>query len=91
VNPLTCQAAMHAASDQLAGLLSDPERSARQDHLTGCESCSCLMDQLRSTVAVLRSRPEVQVPDSRRAIVGPRRGVTAPRHSPRSCRTSMHS
>jgi DNA-directed RNA polymerase specialized sigma24 family protein len=69
VNPLTCRAAVHAASDQLAGLLSDAERSALEDHLAGCDSCSCLMDQLRSTVAVLGSRPEAQVPDSLRAMV----------------------
>ena len=65
MNPLTCQATVHAASDQLAGLLSDAERGALEDHLAGCDSCSCLMDQLRSTVAVLGSRPEVQVPDPR--------------------------
>ena len=69
MNPITCQAAVHAASDQLAGLLSDAERSALEDHLAGCDSCSCLMDQLRSTVAVLGSRPEAQVPDSLRAMV----------------------
>jgi DNA-directed RNA polymerase specialized sigma24 family protein len=60
---------VHAASDQLAGLLSDAERGALEDHLAGCDSCSSLMDQLRSTVAVLGSRPEVQVPDSLRAMV----------------------
>ncbi|HEX6328806.1 MAG TPA: zf-HC2 domain-containing protein [Jiangellaceae bacterium] len=59
MNPLTCQAAVRAASDQLAGLLSDAERGALEDHLADCESCSCLMEQLRSTVAVLGSRPEV--------------------------------
>ena len=58
MNPVTCQAAVHAASDQLAGLLSDPERGALEDHLAGCESCSCLMDQLRSpTVAMLGAVP----------------------------------
>jgi DNA-directed RNA polymerase specialized sigma24 family protein len=69
VNPLTCQAAVHAANDQLTGLLSKAERGALEDHLAGCTSCSCLMDQLRSTVALLGSRPEVQVPDSLRAMV----------------------
>ena len=59
MNPLTCHAAVHAASDQLTGLLPDAERGVLGDHLAGCESCSCLMDQLRSTVAVLGSRPEV--------------------------------
>ena len=74
---LTCQAAVHAASDQLAGLLSDAERDALEDHLAGCDSCSCLMDQLRSTVAILASRPEVQVPDSLRAIVANAEGGRA--------------
>jgi hypothetical protein len=77
MNPLTCQAAVHAASDQLAGLLSDAERGAPEDHLAGCDSCSCLMDQLRSTVAVLGSRPEVQVPDSLRAMVAHTEGGRA--------------
>jgi DNA-directed RNA polymerase specialized sigma24 family protein len=77
VNPLTCHAAVHAASDQLAGLLSDAERSAFEDHLAGCDNCSCLMDQLRSTVAVLGSRPEVQVPDSLRAMVAHTEGDRA--------------
>ena len=57
MNPLTCRAAVHAASDQLAGRLSDGERGALEDYLAGCDSCSCLMDQLRSTVAILASRP----------------------------------
>ena len=69
MNLLTCQAAVHAASDRLAGLLSNAERGVFEDHLAGCDSCSCLMDQLRSTVAILGSRPEVQVPDSLRAMV----------------------
>jgi hypothetical protein len=57
VNPLTSQAAVHATSDQLAGRLSDSERGALEEYLAGCDSCSCLMDQRRSTVAVLASRP----------------------------------
>ena len=69
VNPLTCQAAVRAASDQLAGQLSDAERGALEEHLGGCDSCSCLMDQLYSTIAILRSRPEVQVPHWLAAMV----------------------
>jgi DNA-directed RNA polymerase specialized sigma24 family protein len=77
VNPLTCQAAVHAASDQLAGLLPDAERGALEEHLAGCDSCSCLMDQLYSTVAVLGSRPGAQVPDSLRAMVAHAEGGRA--------------
>ena len=57
MNPFTCQAAVHAASDPLAGQLSDAERGALEEHLGSCDSCSCLMDQLYSTVAILGSRP----------------------------------
>jgi len=77
VNLLTCEAAVHAASDQLAGRLSAAARGALEDHLAGCDSCSCLMDQLRSTVAVLGSRPEVQVPDALRAMVAHTEGGRA--------------
>ena len=77
MNPITCRAAVHVASDQLAGLLSDAERGALEHHLAGCDSCSCLMDQLRSTVAVLASRPGVQVPDSLRVIVAGAEGGRA--------------
>jgi hypothetical protein len=69
MNPHTCQAGVSAASDQLAGVLSDAEQGALTDHLAGCDSCSCLMDQLHTTIAALESRPDVQVPDSLRALV----------------------
>jgi len=69
VNPITCRAAVRAASDHLAGLLSDAERRELDEHLAGCDGCSNLMDQLRSTVAVLGARPEVQVPDSLHSMV----------------------
>ena len=69
MNPITCQAAVHAASDHLAGLLSDAERSALEDHLARCDGCSNFMDQLRSTVAVLGARPAVPLPDSLRSMV----------------------
>ena len=36
MNLLTCQAAVHAPSDQLAGLLPDVERGTLEEHLAGC-------------------------------------------------------
>jgi DNA-directed RNA polymerase specialized sigma24 family protein len=77
VNPLTCQAAVRAASDQLAGQLSDAERGALEEHLGGCDSCSCLMDQLYSTVAILGSHPGVEIPDLLRAMVAHMEGGRA--------------
>jgi hypothetical protein len=57
VNPLTCQATVHAASDQFAGPLSDGERRALEDTWPVATPAPRLIDQLRSTVAVLASRP----------------------------------
>jgi RNA polymerase sigma-70 factor (ECF subfamily) len=74
VKPLTCRSAVSAASDQFAGLLSDAERGTLEDHLAGCDSCTCLMDQLGSTVAILASRPEVLVPESLWAMVASAEG-----------------
>ncbi len=69
MNRLTCDAAVHAASDQLAGLLSGAERGSLEAHFAGCDDCSCLMDQLRTTVAIMRSRAEVQIHQSFRTMV----------------------
>ena len=55
MSSLTCLAAARAGSDELARLLSDAERAALEDHLASCDSCSRLMDQLRTTVAILGS------------------------------------
>lgn len=77
MNPLTCQAAVRAASDQLAGVLPDTEQGTLEEHLAGCDSCSCLMDQLYSTVAILGSHPGAEVPDSLRAMVAHMEGGPA--------------
>ncbi len=77
MKPLTCRSAVRAASDQLSGLLSDAERGALEDHLAGCDSCTCLTDQLRSTIAILESRPEVEVPESLWAMVAGAEGGRA--------------
>lgn len=66
---LTCEIAVRRASDHLSGLLTDEEAAELDGHLTDCEHCSCLLDQLRETVAVLGSRPGVEVPDTVRALV----------------------
>jgi len=77
VGPLTCQAAVRVASDQLAGLLSDAERATLEEHLAGCDSCSYLRGQLYRTIAVLGSRPNAQVPDAINAMVAGAEGDRA--------------
>src|SRR5918996_1926771 len=90
VEPLTCQAAVHAASDQLAGLLSDAERGALEDHLAGCDSCSCLMDQLRewSALTTISSRPRHTAPWTQRVPSSIRSTLVS---SPSSTSTGRHS
>lgn len=66
---ITCEIAVRRASDQLAGLLPDEERIVLEQHLASCQHCSALMDQLRSTIAVLRNRPGVDVPDVLQELV----------------------
>lgn len=69
MSQITCEIAVRRASDHLSGLLTDEEAAELDGHLTGCEHCSCLLEQLRETVAVLGSRPVVEVPDTVRALV----------------------
>jgi DNA-directed RNA polymerase specialized sigma24 family protein len=68
VSPITCEIAVRRASDQLAGLLPAEERIVLEQHLASCQHCSALMDQLRSTIAVLRNRPDLDVPDVLQAL-----------------------
>lgn len=69
MSPITCEIAVRRASDQLAGLLPAEERIVLEQHLASCQHCSALMDQLRSTIAVLRNRPGLDVPDVLQGLV----------------------
>jgi DNA-directed RNA polymerase specialized sigma24 family protein len=85
VSPITCEVAVRRASDQLAELLPAEERLALEQHLATCPHCSALMDQLRGTIAVLRSRPGPDVPDVLQELVADAddaRGAALVRHLP---------
>lgn len=69
MSPITCEIAVRRASDQLAGLLPADERIVLEQHLASCQDCSALMDQLRSTIAVLRNRPDLDLPDVLQGLV----------------------
>lgn len=69
MSPITCEIAVRRASDELLGLLPTEERVVLEEHLASCHRCSDLMDQLRTTIAVLRNRPGLEVPDVLRELV----------------------
>src|SRR5262245_66084068 len=69
VSPITCEIAVRRASDQLLGLLPADERHVLEEHLASCGQCSELMNQLRTTIAVLQTRRGVEVPDVLPALV----------------------
>ena len=85
MSTITCEIAVRRASDQLLGLLPADERIVLEQHLASCDRCSDLMVQLRRTIAVLRSRPGVVVPDVLRELVAgsdDARGADMLRHLP---------
>lgn len=85
MSPITCEIAVHRASDLLADLLPDDERIVLEQHLAACHHCSALMDQLRTTIAVLQSRPGPDVPDVLQELIADtddERGANLVRHLP---------
>ena len=63
MSTITCEIAVRRASEQLVDLLRAEERIVLEEHLASCGQCSRLMDQLRTTMALLRNRPGLDVPD----------------------------
>jgi DNA-directed RNA polymerase specialized sigma24 family protein len=59
VNATSCEHAVHRAYDKLAGLLPPEDRVLLDDHLASCDRCADLMADLRSTLAVVRRRHEL--------------------------------
>ena len=65
---ISCEIAVRRASEQLLDLLPAEERIVLEEHLASCGQCSRLMDQLRTTIALLRNRPGIDVPDVLREL-----------------------
>ncbi len=85
MSTITCEIAVRRASEQLVDLLPAVDRIVLEEHLASCGRCSDLMDQLRTTIAVLRNRPGVVVPDVLRELVADaddRRSANLVRHLP---------
>ena len=47
---ITCREVVEILNDYLEGELPDPERIRVQEHLSGCEGCTTILDEFRETV-----------------------------------------
>ena len=69
-------------SDYVDGDLPEAERTALEEHLQGCASCTEEMESLRATVQMLRRLPEVEAPRSFRIAPAAVTASTSPPERP---------
>ena len=51
---ISCADALELMTDHLEGALSDADAVRMRAHLDGCEACRVYLDQLRSTIEIVR-------------------------------------
>jgi anti-sigma factor RsiW len=51
---ISCADALELMTDHLEGALSDADAARMRAHLNGCEACRVYLDQLRSTIEIVR-------------------------------------
>lgn len=73
--PLTCEQIVRQASDFIDAALPATECGAVEDHLKTCDSCSCHLSQLRTTIDLLAKRPGLVPEGLRQALDEAARGV----------------
>ena len=56
---LTCQQLVELVTDYLEDALGPRERARFEAHVAGCEGCDAYLDQMRATIALLRSLADV--------------------------------
>ena len=64
---LTCRRVLDLLTEYLEGVLSPRAHAAVAEHLHACDVCVRYLDQLRTTVAVVGSLHEDEVPPEVRA------------------------
>jgi anti-sigma factor RsiW len=57
VTELNCDDLVELVTDYLDGVLDEQTERRVSDHLAGCDGCTTYVDQIRQTVATLRSSP----------------------------------
>jgi anti-sigma factor RsiW len=61
VEEMACNELVEIVTDYLDGTLSQRELARVRDHLTSCDGCQAHVEQMRTTVRVLRSEPDEQI------------------------------
>jgi len=51
---ISCADALELMTDHLEGALSEADAARMRTHLEGCEACRVYLDQLRSTIEIVR-------------------------------------
>lgn len=51
---ISCADALELMTDHLEGALAEADAARMRAHLDGCEACSVYLDQLRSTIEIVR-------------------------------------
>lgn len=51
---ITCSDALELMTDHLEGALSAADAARMRAHLQGCEACALFLDQLRSTIVLVK-------------------------------------
>ena len=51
---ISCADALELMTEHLEGVLSEADAARMRAHLDGCEACSVYLDQLRSTIEIVR-------------------------------------
>jgi anti-sigma factor RsiW len=70
VNELTCVEMVESITDYLEGALPADELARFRDHLLCCDGCEAYLDQMRTTVRLLRTSPQHRLSrDAEGAIV----------------------
>ena len=67
---LSCQEIVELVTDYLEGSLSNKERKAFEEHLSGCPHCTNYLDQMRQTIKMTgRLTQEALEPELRERIL----------------------
>ncbi len=59
-----CKKIMECLSDYIDGETSETLCKMMEKHFNECDECKCVVENLKTTIKVLRSLPEEEVPES---------------------------
>jgi predicted anti-sigma-YlaC factor YlaD len=66
---ISCREVVELLSDYLDGALAEPERVRVDEHLTGCDGCTLVLDELRETIRLTGMLTVEHLNDTQRATL----------------------